>query len=193
MDTDVETDEDLAARMAKRDESARDWASAQEACRELYERHARRMIAFLAARVRLAVVEDIHQEVWQKVWQSLPTAFHGGSFRSWLYTIARNCITDHLRRRTSEIIPDERNLADSRHRAVDEELVEAELREVLAKCLQKLEQRDSQLADLVRSRVQGESYEDFCARTGMPADRAYRAFHQAKAQLQECVERQVNP
>ena len=193
MGTDVETDEDLATRMAKRDESARDWASAQEACRELYERHARRMVAFLAGRVRLAVVEDIHQEVWQKVWQSLPTAFHGGSFRSWLYTIARNCITDHLRRKTSKAIPDERNLADSRSRAADEELVEAELREVLAKCLQKLEQQDSQLADLVRSRVQGESYEDFCARTGMPADRAYRAFHQAKAQLQACVEKQVNP
>jgi RNA polymerase sigma factor (sigma-70 family) len=192
MDTDVETDEALAGRVAKRDESPKARTTAQDACRDLYDRHARRLLAFLAGRVSSAVVDDIHQDVWQKVWQSLPTAFHGGNFRSWLYTIARNCITDQMRKKKSEAIPEEGNLVDHRHRATDDEMVEAELRDALAKCLHKLEQLDAQLADLVRSRVAGESYDDFCARTGMPADRAYRAFHHAKAQLQACVEKKVN-
>ncbi len=193
MDTDVETDEALAGRVAKREESPAARTAAQDACRELYDRHARRLLAFLAGRVKAAAVEDIAQEVWQKVWQSLPSAFHGGNFRSWLFTIARNSVTDHLRRKKSEAIPEEGNLADHRHRPADEILAEAELRDALARCLEKLEQLDSQLADLVRSRVAGENYEDFCARTGMAADRAYRAFHHAKAQLQACVEKKVNP
>jgi RNA polymerase sigma-70 factor (ECF subfamily) len=193
MGTDVETDEALAGRAARRDASPAARADAQDAFRELYDRHARRLLAFLAGRVKSAAVEDVAQDVWQKVWQSLPTAFHGGSFRSWLYTIARNCLTDHLRRRKAEAIPEEGNLADHRHRPADEELAEAELRAALARCLEKLERLDAQLAELVRARVGGETYDDFCARTGMPADKAYRAFHHAKAQLQRCVEGKVGP
>ena len=90
-------------------------------------------------------------------------------------------------------MPEEGNLADHRHKPADEEMAEAELRDALARCLQKLEQLDAQLAELVRARVGGESYDDFCARTGMPADKAYRAFHHAKAQLQACVEKKVTP
>jgi hypothetical protein len=67
--------------------------------------------------------------------------------------------------------------------------VESDRRDALARCLKKLDRANAQLADLVRSRAAGESYDAYCARTGMPADKAYRAFHQAKAQLQACVER----
>jgi RNA polymerase sigma factor (sigma-70 family) len=193
MDTDVETDEALADRVARRDDSPAARSDAQDAFHDLYDRHARRLLAFLGGRLKQAAVEDTAQDVWQKVWQSLTTAFRGGSFRSWLYTIARNCITDHLRRKKAEAIPEEGNLADHRHRAADEELAEAELRDALARCLEKLERVEPQVAELVRARVGGESYDEFCARTGMPADKAYRAFHQAKAQLQACVERKVNP
>ena len=65
---------------------------------------------------------------------------------------------------------------------------EADRRDALARCLQKLERANARVADLVRCRVAGESYDAYCGRTGMPADKAYRAFHQAKAQLQACVE-----
>jgi RNA polymerase sigma-70 factor (ECF subfamily) len=189
MDTDVETDEALAERASRRD----DPRDARHAFGELYDRHARRLLAFLAGRVREAAVEDVAQDVWQKVWQALPTGFRGGSFRSWLYAIARNAITDHLRRRKADAMPEEANLADHRHRPADEELAEAELRDALAHCLEKLERAEPRVAELVRARVGGESYDDFCARSGMAADKAYRAFHQAKAQLQACVEKRANP
>lgn len=193
MDTHVETDEGLAAVVARREESPSAHAAARDACRSLYDRHARKLLSFLSGRVKPSAVEDIAQEVWQKVWQSLPTAFRGGSFRSWFYTIARNAVTDHLRRKKADGIGEEANLADHRHKPADEEMAEAELRDALARCLQKLEQLDAQLAELVRARVGGESYEAFCARSGMPADKAYRAFHHAKAQLQSCVEKKVGP
>ena len=193
MDTDVETDERLARVVAARDESAGTADAARDACRELYDRHARKLLAFLAGRVRPGAVEDIAQEIWQKVWQSLPTAFHGGSFRAWLYTIARNCVTDHLRRKQPEAIPEEGNIADYRRPPADEELAETELRDALAWCLQELERLDPQLAELVRARMSGESYDEFCSRSSMPAEKAYRAFHHAKARLQACVEKKVNP
>ncbi|MFO0825074.1 MAG: sigma-70 family RNA polymerase sigma factor [Gemmataceae bacterium] len=192
METASETDEALAGQIAARDSTPSSATAARDACRVLYDRHARKLLAFLAGRVKPGAVEDIAQDVWHKVWQSLPTAFHGGNFRAWLYTIARNNVTDHLRRKKAEALPEEGALADHRLGAAHEELAEAELRDALARCLQKLEKLDSQLADLVRSRVSGESYDDFCARTGLPADKAYRAFHHAKAQLQACVDKKVN-
>ena len=189
MSTDLATDEALAGIIARREESPAATAAARDACRDLYDRHARRLLAFLAGRLKPGAVEDTHQEIWQKAWQSIPTGFHGGNFRSWLFAIARNCVTDHHRRRRAEAVPEDGSLTDHRSRPADEDLTEAELRDALARCLAKLEQLDSGLADLVRSRIGGESYEDFCARTGMSADRAYRAFHHAKTQLQTCVEK----
>jgi RNA polymerase sigma factor (sigma-70 family) len=187
MDTATVADEDLAATAAKR----ADGRAASAAFSALYDRHARKLLAFLAGRMKESAVEDTAQEVWQKVWQSLPTGFRGGNFRAWLYSIARNAVIDFQRRKTAEAIPEEGTLADHRHKATDEAMAEAELHEALAKCLKRLEQVDARIAELVRARVGGESYDDFCGRTGMAADKAYRAFHHAKAQLQACVDKQV--
>lgn len=188
MDTADLPDEELAVTASKRDKPA----AAQKAFAGLYDRHARKLLAFLAGRVKESAVEDTAQEVWQKVWQSLPTGFRGGNFRAWLYSIARNAVIDFQRRKTAEAIPEEGTLPDHRHQAADERMAEEELHDALARCLKRLEQVDARIAELVRARVGGESYDDFCARTGMAADRAYRAFHHAKAQLQACVEKKVN-
>jgi RNA polymerase sigma factor (sigma-70 family) len=185
------TDEELAAACARRDESSQARRIGEAAFRALYDRHAKRLLAFLGGRVNLAALDDVHQDVWAKVWQSMPTKFRGGNFRAWIYRIARNVVIDHLRRRKHEPLADEGDLIDHRHWEHNR-LVETDRRDALVKCLQKLERANAQVADLVRSRVAGESYDDYCARTGMPADKAYRAFHQAKAQLQACVE-QISP
>ena len=66
------TDEQFAEAIAQRDRSPEAWRLAQDACRELYEHHARRLLAFLAARVPRSTLDDLHQEVWQRVWQHLP-------------------------------------------------------------------------------------------------------------------------
>jgi RNA polymerase sigma-70 factor (ECF subfamily) len=187
------TDELLAAAVARRDDTAPTVRQgAQDAFRTLYDRHARRLLAFLAGRLPSSAVEDVHQEVWQRVWQHSGSGFRGGNFRSWLYTIARNCITDHLRRRAFAVMPQDDNLVDDRQQPTEEVLIEAELHRALQRCLHQLASTDAGLAELVRARVAGESYETICQRTGLTADRAYRAFHQAKAQLQACVDR-VSP
>lgn len=181
------SDEELAATCARRDDSPHARRLGETAFRTLYDRHGKRLLAFLGGRVTTAALDDVPQDVWAKVWQSLPTKFRGGNFRAWLYRIARNVVIDHLRKRRHEPLNDEGDVIDHRH-SEHHRLVEVDRRDALARCLEKLERANARVADLVRSRVAGESYDEYCARTGMSADRAYRAFHQAKAQLQACVE-----
>lgn len=181
------SDDELVAACARRDESEHARRLAEAAFRTLYDRHAKRLIAFLAGRVSMAVLEDVHQDVWTKVWRAVPTRFRGGNFRAWVHQIARNVVIDHVRKRNHEPLSEEGDVIDHRHwhstRSVEGDRLEA-----LARCLQKLEKASAQVADLVRSRVAGESYEAYCSRTGVSAEKAYRAFHLAKVQLQACVE-----
>jgi RNA polymerase sigma factor (sigma-70 family) len=181
------TDDELAATIARRDQSPRYWRRAEDAFRVLYDRHAKRLLAFLGGRVSMDMLDDVSQDVWAKVWQALPTGFRGGNFRAWVHQIARNVVIDQRRRRKSEPLPDEGSLID--HRQWESaRYVDVDRRDALARCLQKLERANARVADLVRCRVSGESYDAYCNRTGMPADKAYRVFHQAKARLQACVE-----
>jgi len=182
------TDEELAAICARRDESLRHRRLAETAFQALYDRHAKRLLAFLCGRVHRSVLDDVNQDLWAKVWRTMPTGFRGGNFRAWVHQIARNVIIDTARKRRPEPLTREGDLID--YRQWDSiKSIEAERREALARCLQKLERANARVADLVRCRAAGESYEAYCGRTGLPADKAYRAFHQAKAQLQACVEK----
>ena len=45
--------------------------------------------------------EDVTQETFIKVWKSLKKYDSNQSFRAWIFTIARNTTTDHLRKKTS--------------------------------------------------------------------------------------------
>jgi RNA polymerase sigma factor (sigma-70 family) len=184
------TDEELAAVCARRG-SPGYRVRAEAAFRALYDRHARRLLAFLGGRVGMDVLDDVSQDVWAKVWRTLPTGFRGGNFRAWVHQIARNTVVDQQRKRKTAPLPADADLID-RRQWDGARAAEADRRDALARCLQKLERANARVADLVRSRVAGESYDAYCGRTGVPAAKAYRAFHQAKARLQACVE-QTSP
>ena len=145
--------------------------------------------AFLAARVHANDVEDVHQAVWERVWQHLPDGFRGGNFKAWLYRIARNYLLDQGRRRPTETVADAEFLADERQPSPLERLLDEERKRALERCLGKLE---GELAALVRARLGGEGYEEICARLGWPLHRAHRLFHSAKEQLHTCVERALS-
>src|SRR3954466_4180261 len=100
--TPTETDpseDELAACIARRDDSYRARQAARAAFEQLYGRHARLLSAFLAARVRRGEVDDLHQEVWHRVWLRLPGQFRGGNFRAWLHQIARHALIDRGRKK----------------------------------------------------------------------------------------------
>ena len=63
--------------------------------------------------------------------------------------------------------------------------LEQERKEALERCLKALK---SELAELVRARLGGDSYTEICGRLGLRPEQAHKLFHQAKAQLKTCVE-----
>ena len=179
----VPSDESLAEAVAGRDESGGALQAARDACEMLYRRHARLLLAFLAARVKRSDLEDTHQAIWELVWQRLPGGFHGGNFRAWLYRVARNLVIDLARKKRPELYGEQQPDVEGPAGGGPEE---AERSAVLRGCLERL---PAEWAALVRARLGGESYDEICPRLGLKPERAHKLFHQAKEQLQACVQR----
>ncbi len=77
------------------------------AFRELHDRYAPRLRRFLAGRVPESHVDDIVNETFLRAWRNLASfRWQGRDIAAWLYTIARNLVSDHYgRRRTTHELP----------------------------------------------------------------------------------------
>ena len=86
----ITSDEELVA-LAQRDQ--------REAFGVLYDRYLPRVYGYCYRLLEeREAAEDANTDVFMRALSALPT-YHAGSFRSWLFTIAHNVITDALRRR----------------------------------------------------------------------------------------------
>jgi len=167
-----ETDEQLAAIVAARDNSAAAMDEAVAGFEQLYARHSRLLLAFLSSRVARCNLEDVHQTVWQKVWQHLPGQFKGGNLRAWLYQITRNHLIDLSRKKK----PDDSSAAVESAAFTEEPgaaLLDNEQKIILQRCLEHLQQ---EMADIVRSRLAGENYDTICGRMDLAPARAHKLF-----------------
>lgn len=64
----------------------------------LYDTYIKKIYNFIYYKtLNKEVAEDICSEVFMKAWKNI-NQFADGSFSAWLYTIARNSISDHYRR-----------------------------------------------------------------------------------------------
>ncbi len=184
--TDIEpNDAELTQIIARREESRQAMASARVAYDQLYQRHTGRLLAFLSSRVEKHDLDDVHQEVWFRVWKALPSRFDGKDFRAWLFEIARNLILDRQRRRKPERLGEDAPIADLRMLPSEEYLLEKERRDILARCLDRL---PPEVASVFRARLSGRDYDEICQAGAMTANRAQKLQHQAKKLLKSCVE-----
>ena len=181
-------DEPLALLVVRREDSGPALRAACEAFDQLYQRHARTLVAFLAARVRRGELEDLNQEVWRRAWHHLPEQFRGGNFRAWLHQIARNALIDQGRKKQAEPLEGREERPDSRDEPPVERLIERERRDALKRCLDRL---GTEAAALVKGRLGGEDYAEICARLGIRPERAHKLWHTVKARLRSCVEQDL--
>jgi len=159
----------------------------QSALQDLQTLFSGRLTAFLANRVHSNDIEDIFQEVWLRAWRSRER-FDGRSFNSWMFTIARNLITDHYRRKKHDQLTaeEEQDLAGG---SSPEKLQEAGLRTAaLEDCLAGL---DPTARDLVRARFWGDDYESVCAKHKVNRNQSYKLIFNAKTALKTCLEEKL--
>jgi RNA polymerase sigma-70 factor, ECF subfamily len=85
----------------------------REAFGALYDRYLPRVYAYCYRLLgQREVAEDANTEVFMRALAALPM-YRAGSFRSWLFAIAHNVVTDKLRRRRPTVpLPDAVDLVD---------------------------------------------------------------------------------
>lgn len=153
----------------------------------LYAEHARPLLAWLATRVQRSDLDDVHQEIWTKVWAKKRESFKGGNFRAWLFTVARNHLVDrHEKKPATPLMEDpEATHVDARQETPCAIVIDRERRDVLARCLQRLSEIRRRVVEL---RLVGGDYEAIAAELGISVAQAHSHFFAAKKQLREFLE-----
>lgn len=153
----------------------------------LYEEHSRPLLAWLCSRVARSDLEDVHQEIWTKVWAKKKQSFKGGNFRAWLFTVARNHLADrHDKKPAAPLMADpEQEHVDPAQQTPAAIAIDRERHEVLTGCV-------AQLSDIqrrvVEMRLAGDDYESISAALHITAAQAHSHFFAAKRRLRELLE-----
>jgi RNA polymerase sigma-70 factor (ECF subfamily) len=154
----MESDEALYARVKRGDMRAFD---------ELYARHATRLFGFLRGQLATpADAEDVMHEAILATLESAEVTFDAGSFRTWLYRIARNRVLNRLRSQgrgkgalVKMAVPDEPAPA------ADDRMAREELLRALDGAVARL---PPTLSDLYHLRSSGLSYDEMATVLGIP-------------------------
>lgn len=142
----------------------------QETFWQLHDGHAPRLLAFLRARTAsMAEAEEIHQDVWMRVWRALSKHPPEENFRAWLYDIARQCLVDR-----------------ARSQAIGPHLL---TNETNRDWVQTLLASEADILVVVRRRLLGRSPAEIAAELGMAPAEVRRLFETARKILEEPQER----
>lgn len=158
---------------------------AHAAFQELYERYSSNLLSYLASRCPSWVEPgEVAQETWIKAYRQWQR-FDGRNLMAWLVTIARNTLTDALRRRRQHQIDEEIDVpAPDNAQQVDDERLAA-----LRDCLSKLESQF--VSTFVKVKIEGVAIELVAAALGVSPNTVYSRIHRGGKQLAECVERRL--
>jgi len=168
-------DEVLA--MAARDDA--------EAFALLYERYRAAIYAFVLARLaNPADAEDVTSQVFTKALAAMPR-YREGSFRGWLYQIARNAIVDYQRRATRDVPLEPDRYSVAMGQPVDERIDRVHLRTTIESALAGLTPLQRQVVSL---RLHGLSTVQIAAKLGLSIGAVKSAQHRAFCTLESLLE-----
>jgi RNA polymerase sigma-70 factor (ECF subfamily) len=147
----------------------------------LYARYAKDIERFMLSRTNgdLALSEDLTSQVFTRAYAAIPR-YVEGSFRAWLYQIARNTLIDlHRRTRPADSLERASGIAGAEPR-LDEQVIAAEAREQLHAALDHLNLAQRAVILL---RLQGLTGREIAERLGMSHEAVKSAQYRAMAQL----------
>ncbi len=159
----------------------------QDAFRQLVEQH-HRLVINVAYRAfgDLATAEDLAQEVFLKVYQSLHTYRYEKPFIHWLHRVAANAVTDALRRRQPLLSLDAmEQMPPSRLGDPQDITARNEVRAAVRRAVANLPTR---LREAVSLQVFHElSYEEIAQVLEIPMGTVMSRIHAAKRRLREVL------
>lgn len=170
-------------------------AGDQAAFRGLVERYSSRIWTLVSGMVRdRSEVEDIVQDVFFKVYRKLPSFEGKSSFYTWLYRVAFNTATDHLKKKrldrthSVEDIPqlDAVDEGEDPTRGMDR----SELRRRLAEAMSELPDKYRDI--LVLREYEECSYEDIAEILQCSKGTVESRLFRARARLREKMKRYMN-
>jgi RNA polymerase sigma-70 factor (ECF subfamily) len=152
---------------------------------DLYERYRPEIHAFVYRRVGDPHrAEDVTSQVFLRALRGLPT-YRAGSFRGWLYQIARNAITDSYRRERPTT-SDDALVAHADPEPGPLELVEArEARDRLHAIIDQLTEGQQQV---IRLRLKGHTGQEIADALGMGLNAVKSAQFRAFAKIRELMD-----
>ena len=169
-------------------------AGSQEGFRDLVVRFERPVYSLIARMVQdPATAEDLAQEAFVKAYRSLRTYDASRKLSSWLFKIAHNTAIDHLRKSTPETVsleaPQEDDgrgglaavLADSSREGPAAAAERRDLARSLERAISRL--RPEYREAVVLFYVEGASYQEICATTGLPLGTVKTNLHRARKEL----------
>lgn len=194
-DTEADADESLMLAFAAGDAAA---------FTRLYDRHAKRVHRFILRSLgahHASAADDVLQETWITVARQAPRYVPTARFSTWLFTLARSRVIDHLRRqgRGHELSIDAQ--ATDADGETDHSLADCIAADERHEPLRRLEHREQALAfftalealPLVQREAfllqaeAGLSVEEIAAATGVGAETAKSRLRYARAKLREAL------
>ncbi len=141
---------------------------------------------------------DISQEVFLKVWRSLPSFKNEAKFSTWLYRIVMNVCTDHHRKRSRVktvplVWPDEEGdtveLPDETY-SPEQHALDAELSEELRAAVSSLKEEWRQV--FLMRELGDMSYTEIATALGIEEGTVKSRLFRARRQLQEMLQKNGN-
>ena len=180
------TDAELVARTRRGD---------KEAFGDLYERYQDALFRYVYYRVgNQRDAEDLTEEVFLKVWESIGRFRGDAAFRSWVYRIAHNMVIDHYRTRKDSVALSQGGVVAEEQAGVERQLLAKERATLLAKAISSLSPLHQQV--LILRFIDGFSTEEVAEilerETGTIRVLQHRALKAASAYLiaQEVADQQ---
>ncbi len=131
---------------------------------EIYQNYYRKVYGYIVSKINDAdTAEDLTSTVFVKVYEKIDSFDETkASLSTWIYTIARNTLTDYYRsRRVFEEIPE----TFPENSSVEEEVCNKEMLEQLAEALQTLEERERDI--IILRFYSGKSLKEIAEKMGI--------------------------